>query len=370
MSCGVAAPIANSLRATARCRRTSVARKTSPDPPRPSCCSQLVPAAQSRALRGAGLGRGHGSPVCGAASGLYDGRSLRSRPHLGATGIRRTGDGARRETACSVLQATCSAEQYADTHVPATRRGSTQGRRLARRPSAACSTASPASSESTREAVLTALDVLGYERPTKLRGERARLVGPRAARAAEPDLPRVRRGGRRRAGPAGLHPRPVHADRRRRLARPTTSSSCSGSRCRASSSPAATTRSATPTHGHYERLAGRNLPVVLINASIEELPFPRVSCDDEVAIEQAIGHLASLGHTTIGLVLGPGRPRAVRAQAARRRRRSRSAWAWSWRSARSSAAPTRSRAGRPRATGCCARASPASCARATRWRSA
>src|SRR5882757_8889380 len=32
-------------------------------------------------------------------------------------------------------------------------------------------------SESTRTAVLTALDVLGYERPTKLRGDRARLVG-------------------------------------------------------------------------------------------------------------------------------------------------------------------------------------------------
>jgi len=32
-------------------------------------------------------------------------------------------------------------------------------------------------SDSTRESVLTALDVLGYERPTKLRGERARLVG-------------------------------------------------------------------------------------------------------------------------------------------------------------------------------------------------
>src|SRR5882672_9371111 len=29
----------------------------------------------------------------------------------------------------------------------------------------------------TREAVLTALDVLGYERPTQLRGDRARLVG-------------------------------------------------------------------------------------------------------------------------------------------------------------------------------------------------
>src|SRR5258705_9435983 len=35
----------------------------------------------------------------------------------------------------------------------------------------------PGVAESTRQAVLTALDVLGYERPTKLRGERARLVG-------------------------------------------------------------------------------------------------------------------------------------------------------------------------------------------------
>src|SRR5260370_37369840 len=32
-------------------------------------------------------------------------------------------------------------------------------------------------SEATREAVLTALDVLGYERPPQLRGERARLIG-------------------------------------------------------------------------------------------------------------------------------------------------------------------------------------------------
>lgn len=35
----------------------------------------------------------------------------------------------------------------------------------------------PGVSASTRDAVLTAIDVLGYERPTKLRGERARLVG-------------------------------------------------------------------------------------------------------------------------------------------------------------------------------------------------
>ena len=35
----------------------------------------------------------------------------------------------------------------------------------------------PGVSDATRQAVLTALDVLGYERPTQLRGERARLVG-------------------------------------------------------------------------------------------------------------------------------------------------------------------------------------------------
>src|SRR6202142_4720412 len=35
----------------------------------------------------------------------------------------------------------------------------------------------PGVSAATREAVLSALDVLGYERPTQLRGERVRLVG-------------------------------------------------------------------------------------------------------------------------------------------------------------------------------------------------
>src|SRR4030088_3317632 len=35
----------------------------------------------------------------------------------------------------------------------------------------------PGVSDGTRQAVLTALDVLGYERPTKLRGDRGRLVG-------------------------------------------------------------------------------------------------------------------------------------------------------------------------------------------------
>ena len=62
----------------------------------------------------------------------------------------------------------------------------------------------------TREAVLTALDVLGYERPTQLRGERARLVGLVLPELQNPDLPGTRRVHRRRAGPAGIHAGAVH----------------------------------------------------------------------------------------------------------------------------------------------------------------
>jgi DNA-binding LacI/PurR family transcriptional regulator len=44
---------------------------------------------------------------------------------------------------------------------------------------------------------------------------------------------------------------------------------------------------------------------VLVNAAADHLDFPRVSTDDAVAMEQAYGHLASLGHERVGLILGP-----------------------------------------------------------------
>ncbi len=62
---------------------------------------------------------------------------------------------------------------------------------------------------------------------------------------------------------------------------------------------------ADASHEHYRRLTDRGLPVVLVNAGVDELGFPRVSTDDAVAVEQAYGHLRSLGHERIGLVLGP-----------------------------------------------------------------
>jgi DNA-binding LacI/PurR family transcriptional regulator len=58
-------------------------------------------------------------------------------------------------------------------------------------------------------------------------------------------------------------------------------------------------------HEHYERLLQRKIPAVLINAAVEHIGYPQVSTDDAVAVEQAYGHLASLGHERIGLIVGP-----------------------------------------------------------------
>ena len=185
----------------------------------------------------------------------------------------------------------------------------------------------PGVSEATRQAVLTALDVLGYERPTKLRGERARLVGLVLPELQNPIFPAFAEVSAARwpsrATRRCCAPRPSAACPRR-----TTSSCCSSSRSRASSSPAACTprptRRTTTTAGSPSAAC----PPCWSTPRIDGLGFPRVSCDDAVAVEQAMGHLLSLGHTRIGLLLGPARPRPSRrklerAPDARRERRAR-----------------------------------------------
>jgi DNA-binding LacI/PurR family transcriptional regulator len=44
---------------------------------------------------------------------------------------------------------------------------------------------------------------------------------------------------------------------------------------------------------------------VLVNAAVDGIGFPTVATDDGHAVEQAYGHLTSLGHERIGLILGP-----------------------------------------------------------------
>ncbi|HEY3483574.1 MAG TPA: LacI family DNA-binding transcriptional regulator, partial [Streptomyces sp.] len=201
----------------------------------------------------------------------------------------------------------------------------------------------PGVSDSTRQAVLTALDVLGYERPTHLKGVRARLVGLVLPELQNPIFPAL-------AEVAG------------------------GALVQLGFTPVLCTRSAGGlteaeyvtmlldqqvsgvifcgglSADEYSALLRRGVPVVLLNAAVDykaiqgdrpfdravptdrrpepharlsgrdadrgaarppdrrmsrTFGFPQVSTDDAAAVQQAYAHLASLGHTRIGLMVGP-----------------------------------------------------------------
>jgi len=162
----------------------------------------------------------------------------------------------------------------------------------------------PGVSESTRAAVLTALDVLGYERPTQLRGERARLVGlvlPELENPIFPALAEVVGGGLAQQGfTPVLCTRTAGGLSEAAYVNMLIQQQVSGVVFAAGNHA-----EADSPHDHYRLLHDRGVPVMLVNAAVEDLGFPRVSTDDAVAVEQAFGHLRSLGHTRIGAVVGP-----------------------------------------------------------------
>jgi len=159
-------------------------------------------------------------------------------------------------------------------------------------------------SDSTREAVLTALDVLGYERPTQLRGERARLIGlvlPELQNPIFPALAEVIGGALAQRGftpvlctrTAGGLSEADYVDLL--LDQHVSGVVFAGGHCGEANAP----------HEHYRLLRNRGVPVVLLHAAVDDLAFPVVSTDDVTAVGQAYDHLASLGHRRIGLLVGP-----------------------------------------------------------------
>jgi DNA-binding LacI/PurR family transcriptional regulator len=167
----------------------------------------------------------------------------------------------------------------------------------------------PGVSEATRQAVLTALDVLGYERPTQLRGVRARLVGLVMPELQNPIFPAL-------AEVVG------------------------GALVQLGFTPVLCTRTAGGlTEAEYvtmlldqqvsgvvfcgglsveenRQLMERGVPVVLLNAAVDHSGFPRVCTDDTAAVDQAFRHLTALGHRRIGLLVGPGHHAPSRRKAA------------------------------------------------------
>ena len=162
----------------------------------------------------------------------------------------------------------------------------------------------PGVSDSTRETVLTALDVLGYERPSKLRGQRARMIGLVVPEVQNPIFPALAE--------------VIGANLAQRGFTPVLCTRTAGGLSEANYVDmlleqhasgvvfvSGNFAEAAAPHEHYRLLRARGVPVVLINAAVDNLGFPCVSTDDGSAALQAFTHLSALGHERIGLVLGP-----------------------------------------------------------------
>ena len=165
-------------------------------------------------------------------------------------------------------------------------------------------------SDSTREAVLTALDVLGYERPTQMRGERARLIGLVLPELQNPifiSLAEVIGGALAQRGftpvlclrTAGGLSEAAYVTML--LDQHVSGVVFAGGHFAELAAP----------HDHYRLLHSRGIPVVLLNAAIDNLDFPCVATDDLSAASQAFGHLTALD------VLGYERPTQLRGERAR-----------------------------------------------------
>ena len=164
----------------------------------------------------------------------------------------------------------------------------------------------PGVAEPTRQAVLTSLDVLGYERPSKLRGRSAGLVGvvvPELDNPVFPAFVQVVETALVRAGytavlcshtPGGL-PEDAYVDL---LLERGVSGIVFVSGLHADS---------TADPGRYQALRRRGLPLVFVNGWTDAVEAPFISNDDVASMELAVGHLVSLGHTRIGLAVGPRR---------------------------------------------------------------
>ena len=164
----------------------------------------------------------------------------------------------------------------------------------------------PGVSTDTRQLVLTALDVLGYERPSALRSKSAGLIGLVVPELVNPIFPTFAQF--IESGLAGHGYTPVLCTQtpggvtedeyvEMLLARGVSGIIfISGLHADSTADPA-----------RYHALTDRGLPIVLVNGTMPVVEAPCISTDDRSAVRMAVSHLAALGHTRFGLAVGPSR---------------------------------------------------------------
>jgi DNA-binding LacI/PurR family transcriptional regulator len=164
----------------------------------------------------------------------------------------------------------------------------------------------PGVADATRQAVLTALDVLGYDRPSRLRAKTASLVGLILPELVNPIFPALAQAIETHLARRGFTPvlcthvpGGVHEDEYVQMLL---------DRGVAGIIYASGLHADTTTDPErYRRLRARGLPIVLINGYVEGVDAPFISNDDVASMELSLSHLVHMGHTEIGLAVGPQR---------------------------------------------------------------
>ena len=164
----------------------------------------------------------------------------------------------------------------------------------------------PGVSEATRQAVITALDVLGYERPSHLRQRSAGLVGLVVPELENPIFPAFAQViedalARRRFTPVLCTQSPGS------LSEDEYVESLLDHGVAGILFVSGKHADTLADHDRYRALIDRGLPVVFINGYAAGLGAPFFSADDHMAMDLAVSHLAHLGHERIGLAIGPER---------------------------------------------------------------
>jgi alanine racemase len=164
----------------------------------------------------------------------------------------------------------------------------------------------PGVSADTRQAVLTALDVLGFQRPERLRKRSAGLVGLVVPELENPIFPAFAQVIESTLAQRGYTPvlctqtpGGVTEDEYVDMLLDRQVSGImfvSGLNADTTADP-----------DRYRKLVARPLPIAFVNGYVPDVEAPFVSCDDRAAGELAVRHLAALGHTRIGFVSGPRR---------------------------------------------------------------
>ena len=159
-------------------------------------------------------------------------------------------------------------------------------------------------SEPTRQAVLTALDVLGYERPTQLRGERSRLVGLVLPELQNPIFPAFAEVAGGALVQQGFTP-VLCTQTTGGVQEPDYVQLLLQQHVSGVLFVGGLYALADSSHEHYAQLTRRNLPTVLINAAVDGLAFPRVCPATTRSPWNSRSPIcATSGTTEIGLILG------------------------------------------------------------------